>query len=152
MVVALLDPGSFFGGVVVAVVGGLVLAFVLGVPRLLANQRKQKREAETSERERRTPIRVGAHIVASELRESAEIAERCHGGLHVPSEAAKLSLNEWQARRGEMLPLRDENADLWTTLGAAYEALARSKRDGAYPPSASELRDLADRLDAAGGP
>jgi hypothetical protein len=82
------------------------------------------------------------------LREAAEIAERCEAGHDVPEETRKLRLESFEGRRGEMLPLRDEDAELWQSLTTTYEALSRSKRDGAWPPAAVDLRELAKQLDA----
>ena len=69
-------------------------------------------------------------------------------GNHVPEETRKLRLEEWEGRGGEMLPLRDDDAELWQSLTTTYEALTRSKRDGAWPPAAKDLRELAEQLDA----
>jgi hypothetical protein len=38
-----------------------------------------------------------------------------------------------------MAELRDLDPELWNDVGNAYAGLARSKRDGGYPPSAESL-------------
>jgi hypothetical protein len=139
---------SFWGGVAVGVVTGLILAGLLAVPRWYLRRREERRRLDEQERFRRIPVTVGASIVAGELREAADIAARCEGGHYVPEETRKLRLEEWEGRRGEMLPLRDDDAELWQSLTATYEALSRSKRDGAWPPAAADLRELAEQLDA----
>jgi hypothetical protein len=54
---------------------------------------------------RRTPIRVGGHIVATELRWNAEVAKRCEEGSHIPREEKTMRLDAWRDRQGEMAGL-----------------------------------------------
>ena len=82
---------SFWTGVAVTVVGGLILFVIIGGPRwFLAWRKKGALEADRAYTER-TPIRVGGHIVAEEIRANANIALRCEEGHHVPSEARRLT-------------------------------------------------------------
>jgi hypothetical protein len=150
------DWGSFFSGVGVTVVGGLILAVVIGSARWYIGrpERKAKEaEAEAKEAEaetiRRTPIRVGGHIVADELRWNADVAKRCEGGSHVPTEGSTMRLEAWRDRQGEMAGLRDEAPGLWQELIDTYTALELTRVRGAYPPRSDDLLVLAERLDDA---
>ncbi len=147
-----MDWGSFWALVAVAVVGGLItLAISEGVRWYFRRRGRQAKEAQERYIER-TPIRVGGHIVAEELRANAEIAERCEGGsVHVPEETQRLHLLDWRGRKHEMAGLRDEDPELWTDLEGTYAALEQSKRDGGFPPTEASLLELADRLDGAAG-
>jgi len=112
-------------------------------------RRKERAAAEEAESIRRAPIRVGGHIVAEELRHNAEVAKRCEGGGHVPSEVQHIGLFDWWGRRGEMAGLRNEAPELWEDLERTYAALEESKNRGGYPPSSDVLLALAGRLDKA---
>jgi hypothetical protein len=114
-----------------------------------AKYRAEQAAADEDEAIRRTPIRVGGHIVAEELRANAEVARRCEEGSHVPSEAQHIRLFDWWGRRGEMAGLRDEDLELWQDLERTYAALEESKKRGGYPPASHDLVELADRLDTA---
>jgi hypothetical protein len=98
-----------------------------------AKRREEQAAAEQAERDRRTPIRVGGHIVAEELRANAEVARRSEEGSHVPSETQHIRLFDWWGRRGEMAGLRDEDSELWSELEQIYAALEQSKQRGDYP-------------------
>jgi hypothetical protein len=141
------DTGSFLVGVATAVVTWAIiqlLGWLLGWP-------SRRKQTAVEEHERRAPIRAGARAVAAELREAAEIAERCEGGHHVPEETRKLRTAEWDNRKDEMLPIRDEDEGLWQEVENTYAALARSRRDGGHPPGSAELRALAERLAKVAG-
>jgi hypothetical protein len=144
-----MDWGSFWTGVAVTVVGGLILFALIEGPRWY--RRRQKQEAKDAERRyiQRMPIHVGGPIVAGELRLNADLAKRCEQGSHVPSEARQLELIAWRERRGDIAGLEGEDPRLWTELRETYEALERSKRDGGHPPASAILLDLAGRLEKA---
>jgi hypothetical protein len=146
-----MDWGSFWTGVAATVIGSLIVAAIIGGVRWYNRRRREKGEEAEVAHLRRMPVRVGGHIVAGELRLNAELAKRCEEGSHVPSEARNLEVTEWRGRRGEMMPLRDEDPELWTALEETYAALDQSKRDGGYPPTEASLLELADRLDEAAG-
>ena len=112
-------------------------------------RRKEQEAADQAGAIRRTPIRVGGHIVADELRLNADVARRCEEGSHVPSEGQAIRLSDWQGRKAEMAGLRDEDAELWSKLEQTYRALEDTKQRGAYPPRSTDLLALADRLDRA---
>jgi hypothetical protein len=155
-----MDWGSFWTGVAVAVVGGLILFLLIEGPRSF-NRRRGRKAAEAKEQRRRereeakertierTKLRATSEAVVAELRANAELAKRCEDGSHVPEEARKLELVEWKDRRNEMTILHLEDPQLWDDLRETYDALFRSKRDGGWPPTSAELLDLADRLEAA---
>jgi hypothetical protein len=114
-----------------------------------AKRRQEEAAADQEAAIMRTPIRVGGHIVAEELRANAEVAKRAEEGSHVPAEAQHIRLFDWWGRRGEIAGLRDEDSELWSDLEQTYAALEQSKQRGAYPPASEHLLALADRLDAA---
>jgi hypothetical protein len=150
------DWGSFLTGVGVTVVGGLILAVLIGSARwYLGRPERKAKEAEAEAKEaeaesiRRTPIRVGGHIVADELRWNADVAKRCEDGSHVPTEGKTVRLEAWSDRQGEMAGLRDEAPELWQELVDTYNALELSRVRGAYPPRSNDILALAERLDNA---
>ena len=145
--------GSFLTGVAVTVVGGLILAALFGGPRWYVRRRaRQAKEAE-DERLRRTPIRVGGHIVATELRWNAGVLERCEEGAEIPAELRTVRLHEWRDRESEMAGLQDEAPDLWKELGVTFADLDHMRHGLASRPRSDYVVRLADRLDeAAEGP
>jgi len=136
--------------VVVTVVGGIILAVLVGGPRWYVKRRERKRKLAEADQIRRMPISVGGHIVAAELRWNAlNVAKRCEDGSHVPTEGRKVRLEDWRSRKAEMAGLRDEAPALWEELVEAYGDLDLTRLSGAYPPRSDYLLDLADRLDEA---
>jgi hypothetical protein len=139
---------DFFFGVGVTVVGGIVLAIIVGGGRSLLTRNQRAQQADAEAYARRTPARAGFAAVASELRWNADIAERCeHGHEHVPSAVANLRVDEWYARREEMTPLRDEDPKLWWSIERMYDALRLSKQSGGYPPNSADIRRLIEEVD-----
>jgi hypothetical protein len=149
------DWGSFLTGVAVTVVGGLILGALFGGPRWYVRRRGRQAKEAAAEFHRRTPIRVGGHFVATELRWNAGVLKRCEEGGDVPAELRTVRLDEWRDRDSEMAGLQAEAPDLWKELGGTYADLD-VMRHGVIP--ASSLRSdyvlrLAGRLDeAAEGP
>jgi hypothetical protein len=142
-------------GLVVTVVGGVILAAIFGVPRWYVRQRKRKAKEAEDRSLARTPLRVGGHIVARELRANAEVMKRFEEGdaplpsQGFPSEGKYVSLFEWRGRKNEMAGLRDENPELWHELETAYADLDHARHRLANPPRSDDLLRLADRLDEA---
>jgi hypothetical protein len=98
----------------ITVVAGLIVAAVIAGARLYGRRREEKAKEAEAEYIHRTPIRVGGHIVANELRAHAEVMKRIEeGDAHFPSEGRFVSLFEWRGRRNEIAELRDENPELW---------------------------------------
>ena len=84
-------------GVGVTVVGGLILAVLVGGPRWYIRRRERQAKEAEAEGIRRTPIRVGGHIVATELRWNAGVVKRCEERGDVPSaELQTVRLYEWR--------------------------------------------------------
>jgi hypothetical protein len=117
------DWGSFLTGVAVTVVGGLILAALFGGPRWYVRRRERQAKEAEAEFIRRTPIRVGGHIVATELRWNAGVLKRCEEGGDVPAELRAVRLDEWRDRESEMAGLQDEAPDLWKELSGTYADL-----------------------------
>jgi hypothetical protein len=140
------DWESFFTGTAT----GLVIAGVVGAVRWYTKRREKRAQEAALEYDRRAPIRVGGHIVATELRANAEIARRCEEGhARIPAEGKMVRVRDWSARKHEMAGLRDENPDLWRRLEETYHALELTKARGAYPPRSASLLELADHVDDA---
>jgi hypothetical protein len=143
------DWGSFWTGVAVAVVAGLILALILRGPVWYRARRRRQAEAAQTAYIWRTPIRVSGQEVARELRENADVAQRCETGSPVRAEARHIGVVKWMDREHELSPLRSEDPALWQELQATYDALRLTRTQGAGPPSSTHLLELAERLDRA---
>jgi hypothetical protein len=131
---------------------GLVLAAILWMLSSVRTRwrRRQRKVAEI--RERQIPLRVGAGIVAGELRECAEVLDRPERSQAYYYEVLRdVPTREWPDRQHDMAELRGIDRELWDELDDAYGSLRRAKRGAgaadARPPSADSLRRLAERLD-----
>jgi hypothetical protein len=120
------DWGSFVTGVAVTVVGGLIVAGVVAGSRWHVKRRERRAKKAEAELIRRTPLRVGGHIVADELRRNADVAKRCEEGHPVPTEAVAIRLGDWRERKNEMAGLRDEVPELWRYLLRLAERLDKA--------------------------
>lgn len=127
---------------------GLTIAAVLWLAGFLRSRWGLRKRRAQAEYERRIPLRVGAGIVAAELRDCAELIERWErGDAYLVEVAGKIPTIEWPRRQTDMAELRNEDPDLWKHLDHAYTSLGRTKRENTPPPSAKALRDLAARVD-----
>jgi hypothetical protein len=142
------DWGSFFTGVAVTIVGGLILAAVLGGPRLFIRRRERKAKEAERRREDRAYLRGGVLQVTRELRENARLVERLDTGDADPSERRYLSLLQWRDFQSQIAGLQGEAPDLWRELVGAYTDIDMARHDQKLPSSDDLLR-LADRLEKA---
>jgi hypothetical protein len=144
-------PLAFWEEVGIGVVSGLAVLAIGGVATWAIRQRGKRRRENAQRREERyierAGLRAGLSAVGSELRDNGHIAERCETGQgHVPELVARVSVQAWADRRGEMMALRDEDRETWDELEETYRHLRQSKQSGGYPPKSDYLLALADRL------
>ena len=99
-----MDWGSL---VAATAVGGLIVLAVDGGARWYLRRRERRAKQAEAEYDRRTYIRVGGHIVATELRTNADVAKRFEAGNRAPSEGKAVSLTAWRERKSEIMGLRD---------------------------------------------
>jgi hypothetical protein len=144
-----MDWGAFWTLVAVGVVSGLIVAGVVAGPPWYRRRRERQAKEAEAELIRRTPIRVGGHIVATELRWNAGVVKRCEEGGDVPAELKTVRLDEWRDRKNEMAGLQDEAPKLWKELVGTYADLDHMRHGMASPPRSDYVLSLADRLDEA---
>jgi hypothetical protein len=142
------DWGSFFTGVAVTVVGGLILAAIFGVPGWYRRRRKKNAKEAEARREARAHIRAGVQEITREMRENARLVERLEAGDADSSERRYLSLLQWRNFQEQIAALRAEAPELWRELVGIYADLDMA-RHGQKLPSSDDLLRLADRLDKA---
>jgi hypothetical protein len=139
---------AFFLGVAVTVVSGVILGVIFGGWRRVMHRRAEMERAAAERYTARSPLRAGLSAVASELRDCTDIAERCETGQgHIPELVARLPTQAWADRRGEMMPLRDEDRETWDDLEETYRLLRQSKQSGGFPPKSADLLALSERLE-----
>lgn len=140
--------GTFWFWVVVSVVAGLIVLAIGAGAGWAIKRRGERNRWAFQEYLNRSPYRAGLSAVASDLREAAHIAQRCEEGQgHVPELVARLSLQPWADRRGEMMYLRTDDPPTWDELEETYRLLRESKQGGGYPPKSADLLALAERLE-----
>jgi hypothetical protein len=140
--------GDFWFWVAVSVVAGLIVAAIVAGATWAVRRRGERNRWLFQEYLHRAGLRAGLSAVASELRDAAHIAERCEEGQgYVPELVARLSVEAWADRRGEMDYLRGDDPPTWNELEETYRALRESKQGGGYPPKSTDLLALAERLE-----
>lgn len=139
---------SFWESVAVGTVSGLIVVAVSAAVAWGIRQRGRRNREAFQEYLNRAPLRAGLSAVADELKDAAHIAERCEEGQgYVPELVARLSVQAWADRRGEMMYLRTDDPDTWDELEETYRALRESKQGGGYPPKSTDLQGSAERLE-----
>jgi hypothetical protein len=140
--------GTFWFWVAVSVVAGLIVLLIGGIAGWAVRRRGQRNRWAFQEYLGRMPYHAGLSAVASEVRDAADIAQRCEEGQgHVPELVGRLSVQAWADRRGEMDYLRTDDPPTWDALEETYRALRQSKQGGGYPPKSADLLALAERLE-----
>ncbi len=130
------------------VVSGLIVLAIGGLVAWVIRQRGRRNRDAFQEYLNRAPLRAGLSAVASELRDCAHIAQRCEEDQgYVPELVARLPLQAWADRRGEMGDLRTEDRSTWDELEDTYRLLRQSRDGGGYPPKSADLIALAERLE-----
>jgi len=130
-----------------SIVTGLAIAGILALANWLRRRWGRKQREHRAAWERRIPLRVGAEILATELRECAEVAEVTQrGDAYVYEAVHKLPKLRWEERQNDMSELRNDDPALWRDLDETYSAIRKAKRNNVQLPPASSLESLAARL------
>jgi hypothetical protein len=103
------------------------------------------RELKT-EQERTLSVR---DLIVRELRRNADVVENYPHSWSISDVAERLVFTRWEQHGTEWSALRKRHRELWHEVADAYGELEVTASQGAGPPPAERLRDLAERLESA---
>jgi hypothetical protein len=88
-------------------------------------------------------------LIVRELRRNADVVENYPQSWSITDVAERLVFIRWEQYGTEWSVLRKRHRELWDEVADAYGELEVTASQGAGPPPAERLRDLAERLESA---